>query len=316
MAKKLTELQARGLPSKDNYQKKTLVLQRWKENILGYGFIFPAFLVLGAFVFYPFFQSVYLSFFTTDPSGNIAEFAGFQNYIHLFTNSEFLSSLGITLLFTLYTVPASIILALLLAVLTYNKWKGMQIFQLIFSLPIAMTIGTSSLIWMLLYDPSTGLFNYLLHHLGLPSIQWLNDPSWALISVSIMSIWMSLGLNYIILLAGVRHVPEEIYESARVDGAGSLRILLQMTIPLMSPYLFFVFVTSVISSLQAFGQFNILTNGGPADSTNVFVFSLYQEAFVNFQYGLGSTRALILFVVIMLLTWLNFKFGERRVHYQ
>lgn len=286
------------------------------EQIFGYGFIMPSVLLLSAFVFYPFFQSIYLSFFMTDPLGDIVAFVGFQNYIDLFTDSEFLNSLKITILFTLYTVPTGIAIATLLAVLTHSKLKGIRMFQFIYSLPIAMSVGTSSVIWLLLFNPTSGVLNYVLNMLGFESIHWLTDPNWALISVSIMTIWMTLGLNYIILLAGLQGISKDLYESAEIDGASKFKQFIHITLPMLSPTIFFVFIISVINALQAFGQFNVLTSGGPMDSTNVFVFSLYQEAFVNFQFGLGSTRALILFVIILLITWLQFKVGERKVHYQ
>ncbi|WP_407652102.1 carbohydrate ABC transporter permease [Aquibacillus koreensis] len=286
------------------------------EQIIGYGFILPTVILLSMFVFYPFLQSVYLSFFMTDPLGNIVGFVGLQNYVDLFTSKEFLGSLKTTFLFAIFTVPTGIFISLLLAVLTHNKLKGMRIFQFIFALPIAMSVGTSSIIWLLLFNPTSGVLNYLLNLVGLESIQWLTDPNWALVSVSMMTIWLSLGLDYIILLAGLQAIPKELYESAKIDGAGSFRIFSKITIPMLSPTIFFVLIISVIQALQAFGQFNILTGGGPMKSTNVFVFSLYQEAFVNFQFGLGSTRAFVLFVIILLFTWIQFKFGEKKVHYQ
>jgi len=297
-------------------KKKKKSKQKLINQIVGYGFILPSALILLIFVFYPFFQSIYLSFFMTDPLGNIVEFVGFQNYIDLFTAPQFLNSLKVTILFALYTVPTSIGIALILAVLTNSKLKGMRFFQFVFSLPIAVSVGTASVIWLLLFNPTNGVLNYLLNLLGFESIAWLSDPDWALISVSIMTIWTSLGLNYIILLAGLQGIPEDIYESAKMDGAGVFTIFTKITIPLLSPVIFFVFVTSVINALMAFGQFNVLTGGGPMNSTNVFIFSLYQEAFVNFQFGLGSARAIILVVIILILTLLQFKFGEKRVHYK
>lgn len=287
-----------------------------KEHLFGYGFIMPTTILLTLFTFYPFFKSIFLSFFMTDPLGNIVKFVGFDNYIKLIEDDSFINSLLVTGKFILYTVPIGILLALILATMTHNKLKGMKIFQFFFSLPIAMSVGTSSLIWLILFNPTAGILNYLLVSAGLDPIRWLTDPNWALISVSIMTIWMGLGFNYIILLAGVQNIPEEIYESARIDGAGKIATFFKITIPLTSPTLFFVLIISVINTMQAFGQFNILTSGGPVETTNVFVFSLYQEAFVNFQFGLGSARAVILFIMILILTWLQFKFGEKKVHYQ
>jgi len=150
----------------------------------------------------------------------------------------------------------------------------------------------------------------------LPGIQWLTSPSWGLISISIMTVWMNVGFLFILLLGGMEGVSEEIYESARMDGSGPIRTFVRLTLPLISPTLFFASVTSIIGAFQSFGQINILTKGGPVNSTNVLVFNLYQDAFVNFRFGSGSAQALVLFVLILILTIIQFKFGEKKVHYQ
>lgn len=189
-------------------------------------------------------------------------------------------------------------------------------FQFVFSLPVVLSVGSSAVIWKFLFHPTLGMLNYLLGRAGIDPIPWLISPDWALISISIMTIWMNLGFNYIILSSGLQGIPDEIYESARMDGAGALLTFRKISMPLLSPTLFFVTVVSIIGAFQSFGQINILTRGGPMDSTNVFVYSIYQEAFVNFPFGTGSAQALILFAVIMLLTLLQFKWVERKVHYQ
>jgi sn-glycerol 3-phosphate transport system permease protein len=297
--------------------KPRIVLsEKLKEHIIGYLFLWPTISLLAIFLFYPLVRSMYLSLFMTDTAGRIVDYVGFQNYIDLFTSADFFSSLKVTVLFTLYTVPASIIFGLILAVLTHTELRGMRIFQFIFSVPLAVSVGTASVVWALLLHPTSGVFNYFLSLAELQPIFWLTDPQWALIAVSLMTIWMNLGFKYILLLAGLQGIPEELYESAKIDGASSFRIFWNITIPLLSPTIFFLAVISVIGSFQAFGQFNTMTSGGPMDSTNVFVYALYEEAFVNFQFGEGSARALVLFVIILILTKIQFKVGERKVHYQ
>ena len=160
------------------------------------------------------------------------------------------------------------------------------------------------------------MLNYLLGVVGLQPVQWLVSPDYALLSVSLMTVWMNLGFNYIMLSSGMQSISEEIYESAKIDGASPVTVFWRITLPLVSPTLFFVLVVSTISAFQSFGQINILTQGGPINSTNVFVYSIYQESFVNFRFGTGSAQAIMLFLVIMLLTFIQFKFVERKVHYQ
>lgn len=261
-------------------------------------------------------KSVYLSLHLTDPRGKVALFVGLDNYQEMFTSPDFYQSLKVTALFMLLTVPTVILLSLILAAFTHHPARGMKLFQWIFSLPVILSVGTSSVIWAMLYHPSIGILNYLLSLIGIDPIAWLTDPNWALISVSIMTIWMNLGFTYIVVLGGLKGISSEIYESARMDGAGAYRIFFTISIPLLSPVLFFVSIISIIGSFQAFGQIKILTKGGPAQSTDVIVNSIYQDAFVNFQFGSGSAKALVLFAIILLLTFIQFRFVERKVHYQ
>ncbi|MFC4812719.1 carbohydrate ABC transporter permease [Paenibacillus sp. GCM10023250] len=285
-----------------------------KENAVGYLFIAPSLVLFAIFLFYPLLKSVYLSFFLTDPRGRVAAFVGLDNFGKLFRSDAFWNSLLVTLKFTLLTVPTGLLLALLLAALTFGKLRGMRTFRFIFSLPVALSVSTSSVIWMMLFHPTTGTLNYFLTKAGLSPVQWLTDPAWALVSVSIMTVWMNSGFQYIVLLSGLQGIADDIFDSARIDGSGPFRTFFQIIMPLVSPTLFFLSVVSVMSAFQSFGQMNILTKGGPAGSTEVFVYSIYKEAFINYQFGTGSAMSLVLFAIIMLLTFLQFRF-ERKVHY-
>lgn len=295
---------------------QSLHKQRLLENLLAYLFMAPSLLLFGVFLFYPPLQSIYLSMHLTDPRGRIAAFVGMENFQELFLSERFYQSLKVTLSFTLLTVPTCILLALLLAALTQSRLRGMRVFQFIFSLPIAISVGTGSVIWMMLFHPSVGTLNYFLSLAGISPVGWLTDPAWALISVSMMTIWMTLGFNYIVLLSGLQGVPEEIYDSAKIDGSGPIRTFIQLTLPLVSPTLFFVAIVSVIGAFQSFGQMHILTKGGPMYTTDVVVYNIYQDAFVNFRFGIGSAQALVLFAIILILTVLQFTFFEKKVHYQ
>ncbi|GIP37813.1 glycerol-3-phosphate ABC transporter permease [Paenibacillus sp. J31TS4] len=287
-----------------------------KEIALAYFFLAPALAVFALFLFYPMLKSVYLSMTLTDPRGRVAEFVWFDNYKDLFLSEAFFHSLKITLYFVLLTVPTTILWSLLLAALTHNKLRGMKVFQFIFSLPIIISVGTGSIIWLLLFHPTAGMLNYFLSKIGVSAIPWLTDPSWALLSVSLMTVWMNMGFVYIVLLSGLQGIPDDIYESAKIDGAGPVRSFLQIVLPLLTPTLFFVLIVSIIGAFQAFGQINILTKGGPMNATNVVVFTIYQDAFINFRFGIGSAEALILFAIILALTVLQFAVLERKVHYQ
>ncbi|WP_218094047.1 carbohydrate ABC transporter permease [Paenibacillus solanacearum] len=290
--------------------------RKWKEGLLGYLFLAPSLAVFILFLFYPMLRSIYLSMTLTDPRGRIAAFVGLDNYVDLFSSGQFFTNLKVTLLFILFTVPTTIIWCLLLAALSHNKLRGMKAFQFIFSLPIVISVSTGSIIWLLLFHPTAGMLNYFIGFVGLGPVSWLADPSSALLSISMMTVWMNMGFVYIVLLSGLQGVPEELYESAKIDGSGPVRTFVQIVLPLLSPTIFFVLIVSVIGAFQAFGQIHILTKGGPINTTNVVVYSIYQDAFVNFRFGIGSAQALVLFAIILLLTVFQFKVLEKKVHYQ
>jgi sn-glycerol 3-phosphate transport system permease protein len=261
-------------------------------------------------------RSVYLSMTLTDPRGRVAAFVGLDNYKDLFASGQFFANLKVTVWFVLLTVPTTIIWSLVLAALTHNKLRGMKIFQFVFSMPIVISVGTGSIIWWLLFHPTAGMLNYFIGLIGIPPISWLADPNWAIVSVSLMTVWMNMGFVYIVLLSGLQGIPDDLYESAKIDGSGPVRTFVQIVLPLLSPTLFFVLIVSVISAFQAFGQIHILTKGGPMNTTNVVVYSIYQDAFINFRFGIGSAQALVLFAIILILTVFQFKVLEKKVHYQ
>lgn len=297
-------------------QSSALRRRKRREGLLGYAFLAPSLLIFFFFLFYPMIRSVYLSLTITDPRGKVAAFVGLDNYVEMIQSGQFMSNMKVTLLFILFTVPTCIVWCLFLAFITHNKLRGMKAFQFIFSLPIVISVGTGSIIWLLLFHPTAGMLNYFLSLAGIGPVPWLIDPSVALLSVSLMTVWMNMGFIYILLLSGLQGVPDEIYESAKIDGSGPVRTFIRIVLPLLSPVIFFALIVSVIGAFQAFGQIHILTKGGPAGATNVVVYSIYQDAFINFRFGTGSAQALVLFAIILLLTALQFKILERKVHYQ
>lgn len=291
----------------------------WKRSINGRTallYLFPSVVLFSVFVFYPMFKTIYLSLFLTDQAGKPALFVGFENYSYLLQSKEFLNSMKATGLFVLYTVPIGIIFALFLALLANEKLRGIGFFRTMYASTMGVSVAASSVTWLFLFHPSIGMFNRLLSAVQLPQVQWLLDPNWALFSVSISTIWMNTGFCFLILLGGLQNIDEHLYESARIDGARYLYRLRRITIPMLSPTLFFITTISLINAFQTFGQIDILTKGGPSQSTNLIVYSIYREAFINYQFGTASAQAVILFIIILLVTIVQFRFGESRVHYQ
>jgi sn-glycerol 3-phosphate transport system permease protein len=288
-------------------------ISSWFEGML---YLSPSILLFSVFLFYPLGKTVYLSLFLTDSQGNPQQFVGLENFIYLFKSPNFHQSVKATIMFVLYTVPTGVLFSLVLALLANEKVKGIGFFRTIFSSTMGMSVAASSVIWMFLYNPAIGLINRFIHLFGFNDVQWLLDPKIALLSVSISTIWMNTGFSFLILLGGLQNIDEHLYENARIAGVSYWYQLRKITLPLLSPTLFFVVTVSFINAFQTFGQIDILTKGGPMGTTNVIVYSIYRDAFINFNFGSASAQAIILFFTILVLTLLQFKLGERMVHYQ
>ncbi|WP_370642513.1 carbohydrate ABC transporter permease [Virgibacillus salidurans] len=287
-----------------------------KNFVKGILFLLPSIILFTVFLFYPMIRTIYLSFFLTDSSGAPTVFAGWENYINLFTSPIFLQSLQSTLLFVLYTVPVTVIISLFLAVIANEKLRGIGIFRTMYSSTMGISVAAASVFWLYLFHPSIGFLNQIIGLLGFESIGWLTDPAWALIAVSITTIWMNVGFTFLILLGGLQSIDSHLYESADIDGAGYFYKLRRITIPMLSPTLFFVVTVTMINAFQTFGQIDILTQGGPQNETNLIVYSIYRDAFMNYQFGSASVQAVVLFIIILLMTIAQFKISERKVHYQ
>ena len=300
--------------------ERTRARPTWQRDLRALGaalvYLAPSLVLFAVFVFIPLGRTVYLSMFSTNPVGNPRNFIGLDWYGDLLTTAQFHRSLLTTFSFVLYTVPPGLALALALAVLANCQLRGIGIFRTFFSSTIAVSLAVAATIWGLLMNPQLGLLNYLLGLIGVRGPNWLLDPGSALISVAVVTIWSTLGFNIIVLLAGLQGIPDEIYEAARIDGAVGFSIFRYVTLPLLSPSLFFLTVVNIIQVFQAFTQIHVLTRGGPVDATTALVYSIYLDAFVNFQFGYASAQALVLFAIILALTLFQFTVLERRVHYQ
>lgn len=276
-----------------------------------YIFLSPSIILFGLFMYYPFLKTLYMSMGLTNAHGSVQEFIGLQNYIDILSSDGFRNSLIITLKFVLYTTIPSLIIGLFLALLANNKVKGNSISKVMFSIPMAISSASASIIWVIIFHPSIGILNTILKS----SIGWLIDPHYALLSVSFVTTWLNLGVNFIFIFSGLKNVPKELIESACIDGAGYFRKLYSIIIPMISPTLFFVVFMDIMSAFQSFGQVNIMTNGGPGDSTNVLVFSIYREAFFNGRFDTACAQSIILFIVMFVVAILQFRYEKKGVHY-
>ena len=308
----LTKNAVSGMSKEARARQRRLEIKQWYRAIPYLG---PSLVMFAIFVFYPLIRTVILSMSATTPIGEITKNVGTKWFERLFASPVYLNSLQVTLKFVAYTVPGVIILALLLATLGNLRLKGISFYRIAFAITLAVSGATAALIFMFLYHPVIGTFNYLMEVIGVGRIPWLIDARYALISVAIPRIWLQAGFATVVLLAGMQGISEELYEAAKIDGAGFWQSWRHITLPLISPSLFFLMVVVTLGAFQTFTEVNVLTAGGPIDSTQVVVHEIYRSFYFNGQYGLASAQALILFVIILALTILQFGVIEKRVHY-
>lgn len=286
--------------------------KRYKEKIAPYLYLLPSMILFSTFVYFPFFKTLYLSFSITNAKGKVVEMVGLENYLEVIKSPEFRNSLGLTFKFVPMLAIPTLVIGFILALIANNKIRGSKAFQLMFSMPMAVASAPAAIIWMLLFHPSIGLMNFILR----ANIGWLTDERYALISVAVVTVWLNLGVNFIFLLSGLKGIPEELVESASIDGASYFQRLFKIVIPMVSPTLFFVIFIDIINAFQAFGQVKLMTGGGPGEATNVLVHSIYREAFFNNRFEIACTQSVILFTIMLLITIIQFKFEKKGVFYK
>ncbi|MEC0111428.1 sugar ABC transporter permease [Paenibacillus taichungensis] len=281
-----------------------------------YVLVAPSITIFSIFFLYPIFYMIFLSFYNWDFINPVKEFVGFNNFVELFKDSAFLQVLSNSLNYTLLSVSLSIVISLLLAIWLNREgaWYGF-VQGALFS-PHIVSLVSVSLVWMWLMDPKFGLLNGLLDMVGLPKLAWLSSPDSSLLSLVLVSVWKGVGYNALIFIAGLQSIPRDVYEASALDEANWWRKFYKITLPMLSPTLFFLIIINLISSFQVFETIAIMTNGGPINSTNTLVFYIYEYGFRYFKIGYASAAGVILLVVVGLLTLVYFKLLSRKIHYQ
>lgn len=307
----MTEIKVSSLGNKLSfvgYKKYSATL---KGKLEPYLFLLPTIFLFTMFMYYPFFKTMYLSMGLTNAKGHLVEFIGFQNYIDILSSEEFKNSLIITFKFVFYTTIPSLLIGFFLALLANNKIKFSKLSNIMFSIPMAVSSASAAIIWSIIFHPTVGLFNNIFKS----DIGWLVDQNWSLFSISFVTTWMNVGVNFIFLYAGLKNIPRELIESASIDGAGYLKKLFTIIMPMISPTLFFVVFMDIMNSFQSFGQVKIMTAGGPGTSTNLLVYSIYKDAFFNGRFDMASAQSIILFIIMFVIALIQFRFEKKGVHY-
>lgn len=295
-----------------NTPAKSIYMRRQRKAALC--FLMPNLIGFAIFILYPVFRALMISCTNWD-GFQTSEWVGLKNYISLFSDESFMISLKNTLLYTLVTVPLSIVAGILMALLMNVKIPGIKIFRTIYFLPQVTSMIAIGLVWSLILA-NYGPLNQFLMNFGLQNPpKWISSSAWALISVEIVSIWRSMGYNAIILLAGLQGVSKDLYEAAELDGANRLQCFFKITVPMLSPTIFFCTVTQMITSFKVFDIIMSMTQGGPGRATNVLAYFIYNKSFVDYRFGYASAAAFILFFIIMIVTLIQFIGQKKWVNY-
>jgi multiple sugar transport system permease protein/sn-glycerol 3-phosphate transport system permease protein len=287
----------------------------FSEWLLFLLFIAPNFILFGVFTYWPMIQTAYLSGVRWDMISPTKRWVGADNYRYLWNDYTFRQVLVNSFWFAIGAVGGSLVLGLAIALLLNQKLHLRNFARAAVFMPTLLSGAAIGIVWVYIFDPRYGILAGFLKVLGVQSPQWLGDPQWALPAVIIVYIWKNVGLAAIIFLAGLQGIPRDLYEAATVDGAGRMSKFRNVTLPMLSPIMFFVVVTSILNSFQAFDIINVMTRGGPVDATNILVYYIYEQGFVAFNAGRAGAASMVLFVIMLAITLIQLRFSERKVHY-
>lgn len=283
------------------------------ESICPYLYILPSLLLFSLFVFFPFAKTLFLSLSLTDQAGSAIGFVGLDNFRSVLLGSssrDFWFSMGVTLRYAAMVVTGSIVLGLICAILANESFRGRGLVRTVFAMPMSISSACIAVIGVFALNPTMGIVNSLLG----TSIKWLRDIHYALPSVAAVTVWMNIGLNFIFLIAALQNVDEALYEAGAIEGANFFQKHWHITLPCVSPTLFFLLIINVINAFQAYAQIRLMTQGGPGKYTRTIIYAIYLEAFQNNRYGMSAAMSVVLFIILFVLTLIQFKM-EKKVTY-
>lgn len=287
----------------------------WKKWCSVMTFVVPALIPLTVFWIYPILRSMFLSLTDWDYMSPSYSFVGLSNYVALFKDTRFYSALWNTFVFGIGTVIPTIIGGMILALLLQKAFRGDGIFKFILFSPWITPTVAISIVWTWIYEPDVGIANHVLKFFHLPALQWINSSSTAMLAVIIVTVWKSLGYAMIFYITALEKVPKELYEANALDGANSWQRFRDVTLPCISPTTFFLVIITMVNSLQAYDQIQILTQGGPSGSTRTLLYMYYQLGFEEFNMGQATAVAIILILITVMLSLIQFVVSKKWVHY-
>jgi sn-glycerol 3-phosphate transport system permease protein len=279
---------------------------------LPYLFIAPAMILFGMFTIYPFLRTIVLSFTLTNTYGNPTKFVGLRMWKRVFTSEVFWTVMGVTLKVAAINLVGTFMFALFFALLSSNIVKGSKVYQTMFALPMAIASAPAAAIFVFIFRQKNGLLNSILG----TTIAWQHDLRTAIWVVCFVTVWMHIGASFIFLLVGFRNVSTELLESAVLDGANNMQKIRHIMIPMASPQIFFVLFLNINSAFKSFAQIRLLTGGGPVNSTKTLIYYIYENALIKGRFETACIQAICLFLLIFIVTRIQFALEKRMVHYQ
>jgi multiple sugar transport system permease protein/sn-glycerol 3-phosphate transport system permease protein len=275
----------------------------------------PNLLLFVLFTYWPLFYNGYLSFVRWDMLAPVKRWVGLDNYVYLFSTASFGKILLNTALFTVAAVAITCLLGLGMALLLNQPLSGRNAVRSIAFSPVMLSGAAIGIVWIYIFDPRYGLLDVLLRAVGIASPNWLLDTQWAMVAVVIVYVWKNIGYAIVIYLAGLQAIPRELYEAALVDGATPWARFRHVTVPGLSPVIFFLVLTTILATFQTFDVIKVMTDGGPVDATTTLIYYLYQEGFVGFNAGRAGVTAVVLFLMMLAITLVQMRYTERSVNY-
>ena len=278
--------------------------------------LLPTLAICAMFLYYPVVRSFTWSMLRSAFMGLRTMPVGLQNYVRLFTSSAYLRSLWVTMLFAGGIVVLGLSFSLAIALLANRKVRGAWIYRTALIWPYALSPAVAGTIWLFLFNPTAGIVNFVLERtLGI-SPDWVTSQPLAIFLVVTAAVWKNLGYNIVFFLAGLQNVPGQVLEAAHIDGAGAWRCFWRITLPLLSPTAFFLLIMNMIYAFfGVFGLIDVLTKGGPANATNILIYNLYRDAFMHNRWGMAAAQSVILFIMVVGLTLIQFRTTGKKVHY-
>lgn len=298
-------------------KKKVITKRQWNEYKWAWIMIAPTIIGLMVLNIIPIFQTLYLSLFKSGAFGKGNIFVGLENYRTLFSDEQVWHAVRNTLVYTIGVVPITIVLAMIMAVLLNGKLKGKGVYRTIYFIPMVAAPAAVTMVWKWLYNKDYGLINHFLTSMGFSRVNWIDDPQVAMISIIIIGVWSTVGYSMVLLLAGLQEIPKDYYEASSIDGASPLTQFFRITLPLVSPTLFFVLVTSVITAMQVFDVIYMMIDvTSPSyDATVSLVYLFYNNSFKYSNKGYGSAIVMLLLAIIMVITVIQNKLQDKWVNY-